>query len=291
MLLCAVVLALSGASSCGVGTTAGKLSIIGRASSNTINGLGQLTVVSTCQPNEQLVGGGFILHQPTDITSALLVMASFPSAPNAWSVIVDNLKDLQGQDVNEGAFVSALAYCAAAALPLGMSIVSQTFTQDVQSYVEIHVVCPANTTVTGGGFQTDIVESSNFAASDTIATSAPALDQSSHAVGWLIGEESLLVKQTNTHTTVYALCASQNLTERSPGMTQMLSNDGTDDVTAPCGANQVATDGGYLSPLTNGSVYSSVARPDLSGWEMKDYGEILPGSQVTAWAVCVRGPA
>ena len=123
---------------CGGVRNVNKFAIVARPNTLAVNGGGRMNVKAKCLPGEQMLGGGyyavyskqfianFVIHNdrpPEDWNSFLIVEASYPSAPNEWTVTIFN-RDSDVNGPNQGIQVFAEAYCLTTPnFPVGMQTV------------------------------------------------------------------------------------------------------------------------------------------------------------------------
>ncbi len=235
----------------------------------------EISATATCPAGSKLVGGGYRL-QPTSNTQLIFVRASYPSAADAWTVIESNPQS--GGEVT----LTAAAICLTTSFP-----VTTTIATGAASNGEGTADCPANTTLTGGGFKQDRV------GANVIDASSP----SPSATGWHASN----ISEVPTSFTVYAMCASPTLSpaEISTATTDIPSNT-EGNATAGCKTGQLLVGGGYT--FAKGSGYflgKDVSVSDaLTAWTVKLYNLYSwngvgptptppPPMQVTAHAICV----
>jgi hypothetical protein len=207
---------------------------------------GEQTLSASCASGEQLLSGGYSISADEQ---AAKIMASYPSAADTWTVTVE------GISFDEPAQLTVDAYCLQASYSLGTTIVQAPSAGSGLVTAD----CPGGSTLIGGGFSGET--------SVTIPVSN----------GW----------QTK-NATAYAICATQNVTATSLASTTFTIPTGFPlaSASANCPSGQIASGGGYNSPL----ITSSGSTGDYAGWgvgaEYADPG----GSTATVWAVCASFP-
>lgn len=211
---------------------------------------GSLSV--SCASGEQLLSGGFYVYA---FEQAAFGVSSYPSAPDTWTVAVDNT----GPSYDE---LTAYVYCLQADYALGTTIVQAA---NPGSGL-VTASCPAGSTLIGGGFS---------GTKGVVTTAAP------NGNGW----------QTDDGT-AYAICATQNVTVTSLASATFTTptNTTASGTTAPCPTGQYASGGGFSGPSTNSTpVYISESGSGNSGWGA-GAGDGGAQETVTVWAVCASLP-
>jgi hypothetical protein len=320
-------------------------------------------VTAHCQTGEQLLGGGYsVIPGPYFSTqgsgarigesTAVMVEASYPheSPPNAlldgWTVVAAN-PDEETLGPNWDTIVLSEAYCLATPdYPLSMSAVIQTYSipafADIgASYPELtqvqSAICPAGSTLTSGGFQVTNIEvdgfkpgvgagqfqSASYLHNAFVTRSAPLIDGSGVATGWLV-QLWPLNNAASFSNRVFALCAGRGLDPSSAASTTLsfpspLPPQLTPTVGSSACANQEFSPGGgfqfpndqipglnpadpYPDSAPFGSFFltfqaiRSQSAGALSSWTVegtsaRDAGLGVGSSIVKIWAVCVKVPA
>jgi len=315
---------------CGGVRNVNKFAIVARPNTLAVNGGGRMNVKAKCLPGEQMLGGGyyavyskqfianFVIHNdrpPEDWNSFLIVEASYPSAPNEWTVTIFN-RDSDVNGPNQGIQVFAEAYCLTTPnFPVGMQTVqSQPTSVPVAQLTTIQAQCPAGSTVTGSGFKLDNdqlkLKSDVGLYNNGLWASAPLIN-SGHAIGWSIQEFFLTQTQTPPPTTtVYTLCATQNLIAADPQSTDIWTDfnsyTGQAAYSHPltgntqCASDEFTTGGGFEFGGNDLNKYRILGRfhwqntaiENFSKWHIEalwghDIGET---ASLLVWALCVKVP-
>lgn len=232
----------------------------------------ELSATATCPAGTKLVGGGYHL-QPTSNSQLIFVRASYPSAADAWTVIESNPQS--GGQVT----LTAAAICLTASFPVTTTIATGTAADG-----EGTANCPANTTLTGGGFKQD-------------APGANVIDRSAPSgSGWHASN----ISEVPTSFTVYAMCAGPTLARAEiPTATTTIPSNMEGNVAAGCKTGQLLIGGGYTFAKGMGyflgkDVSVSEARTawtvrafNLYTWTGTGPTPTPPSMQVTAYAICV----
>ena len=210
------------------------------------------TLSVSCASGEQLLSGGFYDYA---FEQAAFGVSSYPSAPDTWTVSVDNT----GPGDDE---ITMYAYCLQADYSLGTTIVQAA---NPGSGL-VTASCPTGSTLISGGYA---------GTKGVVTTSAPAGN------GWQTDES-----------TAYAICATQNVTATSLASAPFTTpaNSTASGATATCPTGQWASGGGFGGPLTNSTpVYLSESGSGNTGWSVGAGGT---GEQdtITVWAVCTAFP-
>lgn len=316
---------------CGGVRTVNKFAIVARPNNLNVNGTGRMNVTAKCLSGEQMLGGGyyavyskeFIANYviqndklPDVKNTFLIIEASYPSAPNEWTVTIFN-RDSEVNSPNQGIQVFAEAYCLTTPnFPVGMQTVqSQPTSVPVAQLTTITAQCPAGSTVTGSGFKLDNdqlqLKSDVGLYNNGVSASAPLLDNSGHAIGWSLQEFFVTQAQTPPPTTtVYALCATQNLIAANPQSTDIWTDfnsyTGQTAYSHPltgntqCASDEFTTGGGFEFGGSDFNKYRIVGRfhwqntaiENLSKWHIgalwaHNYGQT---ASLLVWALCVKIP-
>jgi len=198
-----------------------------------------LTVSVSCPPDEQMLGGGFAASDVFEYDAH--ITASYPANPQTWTV--------EG-NASSSFWLSAYAYCWRSPSLVGIQIAQGGH----------EVVCPAHTSVIGGGFQ--------------------GLDRSHNVSfpsgnGWRSGA-----------TRTYALCATNTFSPAKIATivfnVQSSSHGympGGANVTCPMGS--VALSGGFNSG--GDEILASTVGATFSTWTILAGGE----GDVTGYGLCV----
>jgi hypothetical protein len=202
-----------------------------------------------------MVGGGF---------AGGVVSASYPSAPNSWTVT-------EGLQPDVTTPLTAYAVCLNVAYSLDMKLVSKNAAGSVNG---VTIPCPAGSAMTGGGFKMT-------PDSGAVMQSIPQTN------GW-----RLLTSFDSDQGTIFALCAQQHVAEALAQKASITSTTGSHGHGAiECDPGQVLTSGGFEAAGLKGPVTQSAPTPDGLEWEITG---IVSGSAndsgefpVNDWAVCV----
>jgi len=213
-----------------------------------VNG-GTFDATATCPAGTTLVSGGFADGSAEGATMA--VRASYPSAANAWTVTVFTV----GGPLN----FSAYADCIQANFPV---------TAQIASAGGATAVCPASTTLTGGGYK-----------GAGVSASRPAGN------GW-----QATVQGGSASLQVYAVCANSNLSAGGvPSASVAIPALGDKKVEVGCAAGQTLVGGGFSSP-NRASAYVSLPKPDFETWIVQAtfIGVSDSSDSISSHAVCVK---
>jgi hypothetical protein len=215
------------------------------------------TVTAACQPGEQLLSGGYDVYA---FEGAASVVASHPSAPDAWTVTDDNT---QGPSY---VTISAYATCLQAPYSIGIRIVSSDSQSPGGALQATTAACPDGAVVTGGGFQ------------GGAAFSKPVSN------GWE-GAVSGSGK-------VFALCATERLRAApatSAQFTTRIVFGSPQGGSAHCKDGQIVTGGGYSFEQGETFIAADALAPDATSWVIGAAGGYNPVT-VVVWAACVIAP-
>jgi hypothetical protein len=210
---------------------------------------GIYVVEASCPDGTQLLGGGYSMPDG-DNTMRIGVTASYPSSSNKWRVIFE-IFDNENLDDFERYILGASAHCLTTDdFPVNTTVVSSSGGQGQGTApFSIETSCPAESVLTGGGFQTDI-SGPNFATFNAnIFASAPTMGENGQANGWQVAL-SYMPQDNIPETSVYAICARQNLTAgplvvNELDVTSLPTGWGWSEVEATCPQNMFTTGGGY----------------------------------------------
>jgi hypothetical protein len=228
------------------------------------------SVVASCQPNETLVGGGYLLV-PNDASNfnGVVVEANYPSSKSTWTVQARN-PDIAPYNGDGNTMVMALAYCVTTP-----NFALQTEIQEVDHVMAptlivgatdpIDIRCSKTSAVAlSAGFSSGslpVVSSStvHYQASwggldgSGIVSSIPMAPDASHsAMGWRVEREYTPARdptqaQPPVTTKVFLLCALTGLNDQAYQIiktTKVLAPaDPSSD--AMCPPNQFTVGGGY----------------------------------------------
>jgi hypothetical protein len=277
-----------------------------------VKGPGQFILDATCPTGQQLLGGGYYMPDGDNMLQ-IGVTASYPLNTDTWRVIFEN-PDNGRANLIEGYILSATAYCLATDdYPINSIIISEiTQNQSSTSPFSIEAACPTNTVLTGGGFQTGISSPSFSLFNSNLFVSAPTMDSNGQANGWQVAL-SYLPQDIIPETTVYALCAQENLIAgplvvESLDLTTLPTAWGWSEVSATCPDNMFTTGGGYsiigdlliprqVSTSNVQSQYSTWRNIAAFGYQTPNYDfrpcdpSINPNcAQTAALAACIEIP-
>lgn len=214
-----------------------------------IDGPGSYVVEASCPDGTQLLGGGYSMPEG-DSSLQIGVTASFPSSPNTWRVIFENPDNGNADEVKRD-ILSATAYCLSTDnFPINATIVSSSGGQSQGATpFSIETTCPAGSVLTGGGFRTEISGANFSTFNANIFASAPTMDDNGQADGWQVAL-AYMPQDNVPETSVYALCAQQNLTAgplvvNELDITSLPTGWGWSEAEATCPDNMFTTGGGY----------------------------------------------
>ncbi len=242
-----------------------------------IDGPGRYVLNAQCPSGQQLLGGAY--YQPDgDAMLQLGVTADYPSSTSTWTVIFEN-PDNGRAHLLDGTVLTASAYCLATPdYPINSTIVSSNqSTSTESSFFRIEALdayCPTGAVVTGGGFTTGVSGENSNSFNANLFVSAPTMGPSEKADGWQVAL-SYLPQDVIPTTTVYVLCAQQNLVAgpmvvEALDLTTLSSGWGWSESSATCPRNTFTTGGGYslIGDLLIPHQVSSVgARSQYSTWK------------------------
>ena len=277
-----------------------------------VNGPGRYVLESTCPSGRQLLGGGYYMPDG-DNTLQIGVTANYPSAESTWRVVFENPDNGRANHV-AGYILSATAYCLATPdYPIDTSIVmAQGGQEPGTTPFSIEAACPTGSVLTGGGFRTGVSGPSFATFNSNLFVSAPTMDSSGRADGWQVAL-AYLPQDTVPETTVYALCARQNLVAGplvvdTLDLTTLPTGWGWSQTSASCPPNMFTTGGGYSiigDLLIPRQVSSSGAQGQFSIWRnMAVFGFQTPNydfrpcdpsanpdcAKSSAFAACIEVP-
>jgi hypothetical protein len=239
------------------------------------------SVSASCQPGQQMVGGGYRLINNNNANPTLVaVEGNFPSAPNTWTVQVRNPDNASVYSGDADVVVLALAYCVTTPnFDLDTNIVSQqtTIPHIANTTTDIDVRCSETSALAlSGGFLTTSLPTFTEPGGAVhqafwpgllgsgITASGPRLPDSTHSsMGWHVIQKytpalSLTALQPDVTTTVFAICARKNLNDQAHRVakaTFVLAPTAPTATTAPslevlCQQGEFTVGGGYdLVPL------------------------------------------
>ncbi|GHO94973.1 hypothetical protein KSF_050210 [Reticulibacter mediterranei] len=206
------------------------------------------TLTASCESGEQMLSGGF---SGDAFEGAVKVVESYPSAPNTWTVTVDN------SIAPSWVQMTVSVYCLQASSSIGTTIVHAT-----QSTAGTQILaCPRGSVLLSGGYT---------------GTAQPSISKPD-ANSW----------QSNA-ATVYAMCARRHVTASSVATAALTTPpvEAEAGATATCASNQLATGGGFS--VDSGSVRPIVSSQDTTtGWSVAVAGSPYGSpTTMTISAVC-----
>lgn len=238
-----------------------------------VDGPGRYELNARCKSGQQLLGGGY--HMPAWETSMEPgVTANYPPAADTWRVVFE-VTDSQFSNQVDGNPLVAAAYCLTTSdYPLSLTIVSESTSPPANATeVSIDVKCPAGSVLTGGGYRTGISGPNFGTYNSNLFVSAPTIATNGIADGWQIAAH-YFPQETPPESTVYALCAGQNLVA-GPAVVEALDYTtlpyawGWATSSAECPRDMFTTGGGYslIGDLWIPRQASSVsAKGEFIGW-------------------------
>jgi hypothetical protein len=206
------------------------------------------TLTASCESGEQMLSGGF---SGDAFEGAVKVVESYPSAPNTWTVTVDN------SIAPSWVQMTVSVYCLQASSSIRTTIVHTTqSTAGTQA-----VACPRGSVLLSGGYA---------------GTAQPTISKPD-ANGW-----------QSDATTIYAVCARQHVVAGSVATATLTTPpvEAEAGATAACASNQLATGGGFS--VDSGSARPIVSSQDTTtGWSVAVEGSLYGSSTtMTISAVC-----
>lgn len=206
------------------------------------------TLAVSCESGEQMLSGGF---SGNAFEGAVKVVESYPSAPNTWTVTVDN------SIAPSWVQMTVSVYCLQASSSIGTTIVHATQTTTGTQAM----VCPRGSVLLSGGY---------------VGTTQPTISKPDNN-GW-----------QSDATTVYAMCARRHATAGSVATATLTTPpvEAETGATATCAANQLATGGGFS--VDSGSARPVVSSQNTTtGWSVAVEGSLYGTSTtMTISAVC-----
>jgi hypothetical protein len=220
--------------------------IVPRPNAKNIVQAGKDGLVSSCARDEQLLGGGYSLQQGA--RGLVTITGSYPSSNNTWTVTY-----FKGYDPTGEYPLVVVAYCLKAP---GLDVAATTTTVEIvgpqAQFWNGAVICPSGTTLTGGGYKTDVPDPPFNNA--FVMASSPYLDVDHNARGWWLGQGVPPGWSSNVRTMLFARCA-KNL----PGaigvvmpLAPFSQPPAYHDLEVACADGTFSTAGGY-SLLGNGN--------------------------------------
>jgi hypothetical protein len=266
----------------------------------TMNIPGRMTVSAQCKSGYQLLGGGYAVILSGSLSAYIPVIANYPSAADTWTVIIDS--SAVSSSYVQGSVVIADAYCLTTPnFPLNMTKVStkavNTQLMGPQPAVSATgtATCPTGSVTTGGGFMTAVGGSDSEYRNANVLKSAPARDDSetTHQIkGWEVDLFYEGARSSVPTTTVFALCAQQNLAPAVFVGQSRFSSAFIDEMNSvKCPSGMFTTGGGYAlsSSFAESHVVTlSYATDEFGAWRS---GQVLaPGTEINTQAVCIPVP-
>ncbi len=187
------------------------------------------TLTASCDSGEQMLSGGF---SGDAFEGAVKVVESYPSAPDTWTVTVDN------SIAPSWVQMTVSVYCLQASPSIRTTIVHATQTTTGTQTV----ACPRGSVLLSGGYA---------------GTVQPTLSKPV-ANGW-----------QSDATTVYAVCARRHTIAGAVATVSLTTPpvEAEAGATATCAANQLATGGGFS--VDSGSARPIVSSQDTTtGWSV-----------------------
>jgi hypothetical protein len=206
------------------------------------------TLTASCESGEQMLSGGF---SGDAFEGAVKVVESHSSAPNTWTVTVDN------SIAPSWVQMTVSVYCLQSGSSIRTEIVHAT---QVATGTQT-VACPRGSVLLSGGYT---------------GAAQPTLSQPV-ANGW-----------QSDATTVYAMCARRHTIAGAVATASLITPpvEAEAGATATCAANQLATGGGFS--VDSGSAKPVVSSQDTTtGWSVAVEGSLYGSSTaITVSAVC-----
>jgi hypothetical protein len=239
-----------------------------------VTGPGRYVLDAQCPSGRQLLGGGYFITEG-DYSFQVGLLANYPSNTNTWTAIFEVPNSGSSNRV-EGHILVSTAYCLSTPdYPLNSTIVTAQGGQSQgQMPFNIKAECPAGSVLTGGGYSTGKSSPSFATFNSNVIASLPVLGEYGAASGWQVGLVYPLPQENPPITTVYALCAQQNLSA-GPVVSDILDLTtlpfayGSADTQTTCPRGAFTTGGGYSlvgDYLIPHQVSSSVAQREYSTW-------------------------
>lgn len=230
----------------------GRATLVAHSSTAEADRNAMATATAHCASGEKLLSGGFA----ADIFEADAIVASYPSAADAWTV--------SGSSPASSITLTAYAYCLANGSGVDLEQV-----QVQSSGTSATASCPAGAILTGGGYQ-GAAPKSSFP------------EGNGWALEWSGGQSAR----------VWALCAIRGLTAAPLATTQYTLAAGygvSGGGSASCGAGQLVTGGGFrndgLYALIENALTSDGADWSVGANANTNTPSVTPGG--TVYAVCV----
>jgi hypothetical protein len=262
-----------------------------------VSDAGKLVQLGPEVPDDNLVlkrAGEWNKEHPGQI---LKVIASYPSADNAWTVTAANgdqpPKPGEGYSgYNVGALVSAYCTCATSDADFGMDT---KVSEATSSAVDLSV--PEGAVVTGGGFRDEEDGYVEKSLSGNIIANRPLTNSTGDAVGWRVVKSS--VEQiASPPVTAYVRYATKGL-QASKVRTEVVDPNGLTGGTlrlwdANCQDDEFTSGGGYefanmASSIDGYWVQDNHARLGEGAWQI---GAVyFPPAALTMSALCIKVPA
>ncbi len=232
---------------------------------------GPVTATASCPSGQVMLSGGYALTGGANVQPAA-VQEDYPASTSAWTVTVLNTT------VGGSLTLTVYADCPHANFAVTTQIVAnpQTVPNDASLHT-LSAMCPAGTSVTGGGYR-----DSGFGSGPT-------------GNGW---QATYIPRGENPPATarLYAVCASSALQAAAPATTtQPVAQGATGSATVACPAGQLQVGGGYGYSGTPSFAYTDAPTSGFAGWQIQLADQGIPGGPggagtLTASAVCMHIP-
>ena len=248
------------------------------------------TVSASCNPGEQMVGGGWAINTPAyngsvDVQYPLdqyFVSASYPSSSNTWTaVFVNRSRPFPGSDALGFVHVECLS---TGATPTIVSAVGTLLTTVTAS-------CPSGSILTGGGYELTNLHTANQVVAFTL--SRPDASNEGSPSAWSVSANDVSHSQVDSSNQImsFAVCTTQSLSATIGTSVKVSAPPGEPDLVtqgvagAPCASGQAPLSGGFVnytgtdgnlafsnfyasyasSPLQWGATLKSLPNADIEG--------------------------
>jgi hypothetical protein len=255
-------------------TTVKGLTLIDRINTQSIPYASAAIVTVACQSNERVVSGGFSVSPQKQLTTTSTgddiqvpydaLQASYPSAIDAWTVVVDNRIN-----TTTGGSILVVAHAICTPSPILTQIISSTQPYNGDEGEGAYdpgpwtvATCPPNTTLLGGGFE---IDPTYAGIAPLPLASSPFFGSPLNTIpsGWRVHAQG---SDDDATVTAYAVCTQvsannskllslQNVPSRSwtgVGVAPILYKSEeytfTGAGSAPCVFGAVMTSGGFIIP-------------------------------------------
>lgn len=233
---------------------------------------GPISATAMCPSGQVLLGGGYALASGASAERAA-VFEDYPSSASAWKVTVSNAS------VGGPLTLTVYADCLQARFSVTTQLIVSTQTVPNDGGLRTVVAhCPANTTVTGGGYR------------DAGYSGGPAGN------GW---QATYIPRGENPPATVrvFALCASHNLQSALIATaTQPVAVGGTAAASIACPSGGMLVGGGYSYDGTPSFAFVDAPDSAFGSWQVQLADQGIAGAlgspgTLRASAVCVGNAA